>query len=176
MGQNVLINKKSAVHAASQGVLTTVDPCWTPVGKSRVLVNYTNIARSADAAQTAATVFVNGNPVCTKDSVFAKSTGDEAGSELGSKSGTISGQAEFLTSSPNVFIEGVPAVRQNDLMVSNNQNTAPAPLVQPGGSAPATKNLEAREAIEGTTGAVVESEVAGIDKHLLKGLLVTEDI
>lgn len=133
---NVLINGRSAVHAGSGGVLTTVDVCLTKVGKSVKPIPYTNVARSADAANTAATVFINGNPVCHKESNFATSTGDEPGNRKRVVSGTIKGKAQFVTASPNVFIEGVPAVRAFDLMVSNNQNTAPAALVQSSGSPP----------------------------------------
>ncbi len=55
-----------------------------------------------------------------------------ADARLGIRGGTIAGKAEFITGSPNVFIEGIPAVRQGDMMVSNNCNTAPMPLSQPG--------------------------------------------
>jgi len=37
----------------------------------------------------------------------------------------------LLHISDNVFIEGIPAVRQTDKMVSNNKNTSPMPLMQP---------------------------------------------
>ena len=133
---NVIINGRSAVHAGSGGVLTTIDVCLTKVGKPVKEIPYTNIARSADAAATAATVFINGNPVCHKESNFSKSMGDEPGDRKGILSGTIKGKAEFVTASPNVFIEGVPAARAFDLMVSNNQNTPPAALIQPSGSPP----------------------------------------
>ncbi len=143
---NVLINGRTAVHAGSKGVLTTIDVCWTKIGKPVVPIPYTNIARSADAAKTASTVFVNGNPVCHKKSTFAISTGDEPGNRKGIRSGTITQKAEFVSGSPNVFIEGIAAVRQNDLMVSNNCNTAPMPLSQPG--APRAKELTP-EQVEG---------------------------
>ena len=131
---NVVINGRTAVHAGSGGTLTTVDVCKTP-RKCRA-VAYTNIAKSTDSASTASTVIINGNPACHKNSNFAVSTGDEPGSCGGVSSGTIKGMAEFVTWSPNVFIEGIPAVRQNDLMVSNNRNTPPAPLMQPGAGQP----------------------------------------
>lgn len=147
---NVLINGRTAVHAGSQGTLTTVDVCLTKIGPATVPIPYTNIARSADADKTASTVFINGNPVCHKKSNFSVSTGDEPGNRLGIRSGTIKGKAEFVTGSPNVFIEGIAAVRQNDLMVSNNCNTAPMPLSQPG--APRAKELtpEQVEELEAT--------------------------
>lgn len=129
---NVLFNGRTSVHAGSGGVLTTVDVCRTKIGKKIVNIAYTNVARSADAAGTAATVFINGHPVCHQKSIFAVSSGDEPGDHMGIVSGTIKGKAEFITASSNVFIEGVPAVRQGDMMVSNNGNTAPMPLMQPG--------------------------------------------
>ncbi|WP_429884436.1 DUF4150 domain-containing protein [Geoalkalibacter halelectricus] len=147
---NVLFNGRTAVHAGSGGTLTTVDVCRTKIGKKIVNIAYTNVARSADAAQTAATVFINGHPVCHQKSIFAVSSGDEPGDRMGVVSGTIKGKAEFITASPNVFIEGVPAVRQGDMMVSNNGNTAPMPLMQPG-AAPATGlSLGAMEEIQGS--------------------------
>lgn len=133
---NVLINNRTAVHAGSKGILSTVDVCLTKVGSSVVPIPYTNIAESKDATGTASTVFINGEPVCHAGSTFATSTGDEAGSDGGLASGTTEGAAEFITSSPNVFIEGQPAVRMDDLMTSNDGNTPPAPLSQPGGSMP----------------------------------------
>jgi hypothetical protein len=143
---NVLINGRTAVHANSQGTLTTVDVCWTKVGKPVVPIPYTNIALSTDADKTASTVSINGQPVCNKNSTFAKSAGDEPGSRKGILSGTICGIAEFVTGSFNVLIEGIPAVRQNDLMVSNNGNTSPMPLSQPG--APRAKEVKTEKVEE----------------------------
>jgi uncharacterized Zn-binding protein involved in type VI secretion len=139
----VTINGRTAVHAGSQGTLTTVDVCWTKVGKPVVPIPYTNVARSADAAKAAGTVFINGNPVCHQKSIFANSAGDEPGTRKGVVSGTIKGKAEFVTGSPNVLIEGIPAVRQGDLMVSNNGNTSPMPLSQPG--APRAKEVKTEQ-------------------------------
>jgi uncharacterized Zn-binding protein involved in type VI secretion len=129
---NVLINGRTVVHKESGGVLITTDVCLTKIGKSTVPITYTNVARSVDADKTSSTVFVNGNPICHKNSIFSRSTGDEPGTRLGIRSGTVTGKAEFITGSPNVFIEGIPAVRHGDMMVSNNCNTAPMPLSQPG--------------------------------------------
>ncbi|WP_429884328.1 PAAR-like domain-containing protein [Geoalkalibacter halelectricus] len=149
-GGNVLINGRTAVHAGSGGVLTTVDVCRTKIGKKIVNIAYTNVARSSDAAGTAATVFINGHPVCHQKSIFAVSSGDEPGDRMGVVSGTIKGKAEFITASPNVFIEGVPAVRQGDMMVSNNGNTAPMPLMQPGAVAPPGLDLGDLDEIRGS--------------------------
>ena len=145
---NVLINGRTAVHAGSGGILNTVDICKTQVGNSVVPIPYPNIAQSEDADATAATVFINGYPVCTAASVFASSTGDQAGKHGGIKSGTTEGAAEFITHSSNVFIEGEPAVRMGDLMTSNNGNTPPAPLMQPGAPMPPELEAEALKMAE----------------------------
>ncbi|RFA24302.1 hypothetical protein CAI21_22205 [Alkalilimnicola ehrlichii] len=133
---------------------------------------YANVAQSKDAAKTAGTVKINGHPVCTKASVFSKSTGDEAGRKGGVLSGTTQGQAEFLTASPNVLIEGEPAVRAHDLMVSNNQNTQPAPLMQPSGTPPqALLADEPEDADPNDPPNAYAVEVAGGELPLVKGQL-----
>jgi uncharacterized Zn-binding protein involved in type VI secretion len=124
----VLINGRSAVHAASGGLLSSPDSCYT--GPLRQLITYNNIAKSKDAAGTAKKVFINNNPICHKNSYFSQSYGSEAGDGGGLKSGSICGKAEFISASENVFIEGIPAVRCGDLMTSNNGNTPRVPLLQ----------------------------------------------
>jgi uncharacterized Zn-binding protein involved in type VI secretion len=169
---NVLINGRTAVHAGSQGVLTTVDVCWTKIGKPVVPIPYTNIARSADAAKTASTVFVNGNPVCHQKSIFSKSTGDEPGNRKGIRSGTITQKAEFVSGSSNVYIEGIPAVRQGDMMVSNNANTAPMPLSQPGAPPAREVKPEQVEELEATElPNEVPLEVSGDKLHIQNELV-----
>ncbi len=173
---NVLINGRTAVHAGSGGTLTTVDVCLTKVGKPVVPIPYTNIARSGDAARTAGSVLINGNPVCTKASIFAKSTGDEPGNRKGVQSGTINGRAEFITASANVFIEGVAAVRQGDMMVSNNRNTAPMPLVQAGAGEPPEVDPAGAPQQEATgLPDRIDLGQAGGQTPLLKGRHIGED-
>lgn len=170
---NVLINGRTAVHAGSGGTLTTVDVCRTKIGKPIVNIPYTNIAKSSDAAKTAGSVLINGQPVCNKASIFAVSTGDEPGDRLGVVSGTIKGKAEFITASPNVFFEGIPAERQADLMVSNNRNTAPMPLMQPGGPPPASLQTTAVQSRSSNPPPFkIALEVAGGRSHNMKGVLV----
>ncbi len=142
------------------------------MGKPVRQIPYTNIAKSADSAKTAGSVLINGQPVCTRTSNFATSTGDEPGNRLGVKSGTTKGKAEFITASPNVLFEGVPAVRQGDLMVSNNRNTPPAPLMQAGAGTPPKLDVTgAQEVGESALPDTVEWEVAGDGLHFLKGML-----
>ena len=165
---NVVINGRTAVHAGSGGVLTTSDVCKTP-SKCRPR-NYTNVAVSEDAAKTASSVFINGNPACHSQSIFSKSTGDEPGTCGGVKSGTIKQKAEFVTYSNNVFIEGFPAVRQFDLMVSNNRNTPPAPLMQPGAGTPPNLSPENAEGVPlKPESHAVDLDTAGEELSLLKG-------
>ncbi|MHA2879762.1 DUF4150 domain-containing protein, partial [Vibrio campbellii] len=56
-------------------------------------------------------------------SKFSKSTGDAAGDKKGVSSGTIEGEAQFVSSSSNVLIEGKGVARQSDQMTMNNGNT-----------------------------------------------------
>jgi len=170
---NVVINGRTAVHAGSGGTLTTKDVCKTP-GKCRPRT-YTNIAKSSDSAKTASTVIINGNPACNKDSIFAVSTGDEPGSCGGVKSGTIKQKAEFITASSNVFFEGKPATRQNDLMVSNNRNTPPAPVQQPGAAQPPSLSPKGAGSLEETENYKIPFQAAGSDPHLLKSFIQVDE-
>jgi uncharacterized Zn-binding protein involved in type VI secretion len=142
---NVIINGRSAVHKDSGGVLITTDVCLTPSGSGTTPVPYPNVARASDAAKTASTVFINGNPACHIKSVFSKSSGDEPGSKKGIKSGKIQGEASFITGSSDVYIEGEKAVRAGDMMVSNKENTPPAPLMQPSTPPPQSLDMQQRE-------------------------------
>ena len=166
---NVVINGRTSVHAGSGGVLTTTDVCKTP-RKCRPQT-YTNIAKSSDSANTASTVIVNGNPACNQPSNFAVSTGDEPGSCGGVSSGTIKQKAEFITFSGNVFFEGKPAVRQNDLMVSNNRNTPPAPVQQPGAAQPPSLSPKGAGSLEESENYVIGADIAGLDAYLLNGMI-----
>ena len=173
---NVLINGRSAVHAGSGGTLSTMDVCKTPRGDSCPPRLYTNVAKSSDAAKIAGSVKVNGNPACMKSSIFSKSTGDQPGRCGGTSSGTIKGKAEFITASPNVTIEGEPAVRQFDLMVSNNRNTPPAPLMQNGGARPPFLEAGEVDSKEASPSPYrVPIKTASSELHLLKSLTVTQD-
>lgn len=129
----VFINGKSAVHSQSGGVLQTTSVNMT--GEEQIPVPYPNVAFSRDAKNTARRIFSNGQPLCHNRSYFAKSRGDEAGEYGGVFSRTVNGIAEFMSYSPNVYMEGNPAVRGGDLMVSNYRNTPPSALKQKQGTA-----------------------------------------
>ena len=151
-GTNVLINKRSAVHAGSSGTLLTPDVCNTPQGDSCPPVMYMNVARSADSDKTASSVKINGNEACHEDSTFSKSSADEGGRCGGIKSGKTRGKATFITSSGDVKIEGKAAVRQFDMMVSNDQNTLPMPLLQKGSAPPQLLDSKGADQQQGSQG------------------------
>jgi Domain of unknown function (DUF4150) len=66
-----------------------------------------------------------------KDSNFKMSTGDEAGSAGGGvASSKIKGKAEFVNFSFDVQFEGKNVPRAFDLMLHNDKNTPPFPVLQ----------------------------------------------
>lgn len=132
MGVTVGVNNLSVVHKDSGGVtIAFPDVCKTPSPAGPIPIPYPNIAKSSDTAQGASTVKCDGNPVCVKDSNFSMSTGDEAGSAGGGVvSNKIKGKAEFVNFSFDVKFDGKNVVRAFDLMLHNDKNTPPFPLLQ----------------------------------------------
>lgn len=133
MPVTVGVNQLSVVHTASNGVTTAFpDVCKTPAPPAPpVPIPYPNIAQSTDTAQGSQTVKCDGNPICLQDSNFAVSTGDEAGSLLGIVSNKTKGKAEFIMFSFDVKVEGKSVARAMDMMLHNDKNTPPFPLIQP---------------------------------------------
>jgi hypothetical protein len=136
MPASVNVNMRTVVHASSNGIATAFpDVCKTPTPAGPVPIPYPNIAMSSDTSQGSQTVKMDGNPIMLKQSVFATSTGDEAGSAGGGVvSNTIKGKAEFINYSFDVKCEGKNVPRLGDMMVQNKQsspNTPPFPEVQP---------------------------------------------
>lgn len=132
MSVTVGVNFLSVVHADSSG--TTIafpDVCKTPSPAGPIPIPYPNIAKSSDTASGTSTVKCDGNPVCVKDSNFSMSTGDEAGSAGGGvASNKIKGKAEFVMFSMDVKFEGKNVCRAFDIMLHNDKNTPPFPLLQ----------------------------------------------
>ncbi|MCY1042224.1 DUF4150 domain-containing protein [Corallococcus sp. bb12-1] len=133
MSINTGVNKMSVVTKNSNG--TTVafpDVCKTPSPAGPIPIPYPNVAQSSDTAKGTKTVTVGGNPVCVKDSNFSTSTGDEAGSAGGGiVSAKTKGKAEFVNFSFDVQMDGKNVARAMDLMLHNDKNTPPSPLMQP---------------------------------------------
>lgn len=93
-----------------------------------------NMVASADLAGCALSVEISGKPVAHLKSYFAGSKGNEVARNTGGGiiSHTTQGKAYFLSGSPNVLIEGEPAVRSLDLLTANHLsrmpgNTPPTP-------------------------------------------------
>ena len=132
MGVTVGVNNLSVVHKDSNGITSAFpDVCKTPAPPAPPIpIPYPNIAKSSDTANGSRTVNCDGNPTCVKDSNFQISTGDEAGSLLGVASNKVKGKAEFVNFSFDVFFEGKNVARALDLMLHNDKNTPPFPVIQ----------------------------------------------
>jgi hypothetical protein len=132
MPVTVGVNFMSVVHAGSNGITSAFpDVCKTPAPPAPPIpIPYPNIAKSSDTSKGASTVKCDGNPVCVKDSNFMMSTGDEAGSLLGVASNKIKGKAEFVNFSFDTKFEGKNVPRAMDLMLHNDKNTPPFPVIQ----------------------------------------------
>ena len=134
MGVTVGVNNMTVVHSGSNGVtMAFPDVCKTPAPPAPPIpIPYPNIAKSSDTAQGSKKVKCDGNPICLKDSNFSMSTGDEAGSAGGGvASNKIKGKAEFVNYSFDVKVEGKNVARAMDLMLHNDKNTPPFPVIQP---------------------------------------------
>jgi len=108
------------------------DVCKTPTPGGPIPIPYPNIGMSSDTAQGTSKVKADGNSFCVKDSNFKMSTGDEAGSAGGGIiSSKIKGKAEFILFSFDVKAEGKNVCRAFDLMLHNDKNTPPFPVLQP---------------------------------------------
>ena len=132
MPVTVGVNKLSVVHKGSNGVTAAFpDVCKTPSPAGPIPIPYPNVAKSSDTASGTSTVKCDGNPVCVKDSNFSISTGDEAGSAGGGVvSNKIKGKAEFVNFSFDVKFDGKNVARALDMMLHNDKNTPPFPLMQ----------------------------------------------
>ncbi len=132
MATSVGVNKLSIVNADTNGTtLAFPDVCKTPSPGGPVPIPYPNIARSSDAAKGTKKVKADGKPICVKDSNFSTSTGDEAGTAGGGvASSKTKGKAEFVNFSMDVKFEGKNVPRSFDLMLHNDKNTPPFPVLQ----------------------------------------------
>lgn len=122
----------SVVHKKSNGVsIAFPDVCKTPTPGGPVPIPYPNIAMSTDTAKGTKKVKCDGESTCVKDSNFKMSSGDEAGSAGGGvASSKIKGKAEFALFSFDVKFEGKNVPRAFDIMLHNDKNTPPFPVLQ----------------------------------------------
>ena len=131
MGVTVGVNNLSVVHKSSSGVsISFPDVCKTPSPAGPIPIPYPNIAMASDTDKGTKKVKADGNPVSVKDSNFKMSTGDEAGSAGGVASSKTKGKAEYVNFSFDVKFEGKNVPRAFDLMLHNDKNTPPMPVLQ----------------------------------------------
>jgi hypothetical protein len=145
MGVTVGVNNLTVVHQDSGGITSAFpDVCKTPAPPAPPIpIPYPNMAKSSDTANGTSTVKCDGNPACVKDSNFSTSTGDEAGSLRGVASNKVKGKAEFVNFSFDVMFEGKNVARALDLMLHNDKNTPPFPVVQgPEVALPASEDID----------------------------------
>jgi len=132
MPDSVGANSRTVVHKSSNGItIAFPDVCLTPAPPAPPIpIPYPNIALSSDSDKGAKKVKVKGKPLLHKNSNFSTSTGDEPGTSKGIVSAKTKGKAEFVSFSFDVKVEGKGVVRAFDLMLHNNKNTPPFPLIQ----------------------------------------------
>ena len=132
MGVSVGVNNMSVVHASSSGITSAFpDVCKTPSPAGPVPIPYPNVAQSSDTASGTKKVKCDGESTCVEDSNFSTSTGDEAGTAGGGVvSNKTKGKAEFVNHSFDVKFEGKGVARAMDLMLHNDKNTPPFPVIQ----------------------------------------------
>ncbi|MDY6994214.1 MAG: DUF4150 domain-containing protein [Pseudomonadota bacterium] len=127
MGTTVNINGRSLTHKKSNGFSksTLPDVCKTPSPGGPVPVPYPVIVSfSKDLVKGTKTIKVEGKMAANKGSQFKNCIGDEPGTVKGVKSNTHRKEAKWITSSPNVKLEGKAACRLGDKMFMNHGNTA----------------------------------------------------
>ena len=131
MPVTVGVNFMSVVHKSSNGVsIAFPDVCKTPSPAGPIPIPYPNIAMASDTDKGTKKVKCDGESTCTKDANFKMSTGDEAGSAGGVVSSKTKGKAEFLLFSMDVKFEGKSVTRAFDIMLHNDKNTPPFPVLQ----------------------------------------------
>jgi hypothetical protein len=94
--------KPAATAKSGSIALAFPDVCKTPTPGGPIPLPYPNIAQLGDAAPVADTLTIGGDPALHASSEIATSSGDEAGSVGGVKSGSIKGKCTFTSFSSTV--------------------------------------------------------------------------
>jgi len=129
MAVTINVNGLTLCHKGSSGISTATVPdvCKTPSPGGPVPIPYPNIAMSSDLAKGTTTISADGGNMCANfGSEFSVSTGDEAGSIGGVKSGVVKKEATWIAYSFDVKLEGKGACRLTDKMFHNYENTVNA--------------------------------------------------
>jgi hypothetical protein len=129
MAVTINVNGLTLCHKGSNGISTATVPdvCKTPSPGGPVPIPYPNIAMSSDLAKGTTTITADGGNMCANfGSEFSVSTGDEAGTIGGVKSGVVKKEATWIAYSFDVKLEGKGACRLTDKMFHNYENTVNA--------------------------------------------------
>ena len=127
MADKVFVNGKAAVHKGSAGMTMALSPQLNPPSPPAgpVPLPLPNVARAKDLDKGAKTVLISGNPQGHKDSVIKRSMGDEPALPPPTFAGVVThvknGATQFQSHSPNVFVEGKPAVTHADLTTHDHR-------------------------------------------------------
>lgn len=100
------------------------DVCKTPIGHITVPIPYMIVASFEDSDSVSKNVRFGGKPVFLLDqSIITKTTGAEAGTAGGVKSGTNNGKVEPIEGCKTFRVNGKQVVRHGDKCKMNNGNT-----------------------------------------------------
>ena len=125
VGVNCLTPALTVAHKGSNGIAIAMAPdvCKTPSPGGPVPIPYPNIARSSSLSDGTTTVKTDGQMAAIKGSKYASSNGDEAGTVGGVVSNVNMKEAEWITFSFDVKMEGKNVCRLQDKMTHNKKNT-----------------------------------------------------
>ncbi|MDQ7032710.1 MAG: DUF4150 domain-containing protein [Desulfonauticus sp.] len=105
--------------------LSFPDVCKTPVAGAPVPLPYPNTNMTSSTDPVVSNVIVECMPVINKLSVGSVSVGDEAGTELGVASSTISGQTLYEVGCSTIMVGGAPAQRLTSVTAQNAMGMTP---------------------------------------------------
>lgn len=123
MAQTTFANSRGIAHKGSGGMSTVFpDVCKTPAAPSPIPIPYPNIGKSSDTSQGPTTVTTDGQMPMVKGAVYARSSGDEAGTLGGVVSGVNMSVCEYMMYSFDVKFEGNNVCRLGDPLFHNKKN------------------------------------------------------
>ena len=123
MAQTVFANGRGVDHKGSGGMSPVFpDVCKTPTPAGPIPIPYPNIGKATDTDKGPKKVTIDGEMPMTKGAVYARTSGDEAGSAKGLISSAQMDEAEYMLYSFDVKIEGNNACRLGDPLFHNKKN------------------------------------------------------
>ncbi|MDR2871389.1 MAG: DUF4150 domain-containing protein [Xanthomonadaceae bacterium] len=118
MAENIIARNESGWMVVS----LSPDVCKTPMGGIPVPVPYQVTSNLSQAVQTANQVSVNSyRPILYDQTKVPNTDGDDAGVQLGVKSGTVKGDCWPIQHSSTVKFEGKQIIRHDDLFWMNGR-------------------------------------------------------